>query len=463
MHGEGADAPAALPRVNFITAASNVDPCLMTSEQADISQPLPLQHQPRKDDTPPEPLPKDILFVPKFKGAAEMEARRRVRMMARRGVPASMPKIPSMVTRSLNPDISSSDDEDGMLEDDNDDDYDLVAPGDDNMDEVDEFDPYGDVSNLRRCKAHRPMYRDFAATRGMHSDSASDGVSLLSGTASALSGSNISTLGTSPFVVPYPRARSRLSPVSEHRATDNTHEGCPPTLHSKPAETYFEMISPVPKPDQRSEPPPPKHETRRRGVSISLPVIDAPSDMTFTRRPVAPASPHTSALTAILASSGGSTNPFSELYGAISGRGETASVDVKVYFPHATEPHGEYVTLNVRKDATIEEVIGFALWTYWDERWQPELNAGVKDDDPKLSAIGWVMRIAEDDGEVDEDFPRMSSWLVAVAEDSFFSITAPDRTGKISKFGFEAFAILAATPLQSTTHFSSFVNANYSL
>ncbi|KAG1831079.1 stress-activated map kinase interacting protein 1-domain-containing protein [Suillus variegatus] len=392
MHGEGADAPAALPRVNFITAASNVDPCLMTSEQADISQPLPLQHQPRKDDTPPEPLPKDILFVPKFKGAAEMEARRRVRMMARRGVPASMPKIPSMVTRSLNPDISSSDDEDGMLEDDNDDDYDLVAPGDDNMDEVDEFDP------------------DFAATRGMHSDSASDGVSLLSGTASALSGSNISTLGTSPFVVPYPRARSRLSPVSEHRATDNTHEGCPPTLHSKPAETYFEMI--------------------KEGVSISLPVIDAPSDMTFTRRPVAPASPHTSALTAILASSGGSTNPFSELYGAISGRGETASVDVKVYFPHATEPHGEYVTLNVRKDATIEEVIGFALWTYWDERWQPELNAGVKDDDPKLSAIGWVMRIAEDDGEVDEDFPP------------------PDRTGKISKFGFEAFAILAATPLQ---------------
>ncbi|KAG1850280.1 stress-activated map kinase interacting protein 1-domain-containing protein [Suillus tomentosus] len=412
MHGEGADAPAALPRVNFITAASNVDPCLMTSEQADISQPLPLQHQPRKDDTPPEPLPKDVLFVPKFKGAAEMEARRRVRMMARRGVPASMPKIPSMVTRSLNPDISSSDDEDGMLEDDNDDDYDLVAPGDDNMDEVDEFDP------------------DFAATRGMHSDSASDGVSLLSGTASALSGSNISTLGTSPFVVPYPRARSRLSPVSEHRATDNTHEGCPPTLHSKPIETYFEMISPVPKPDQRSEPPPPKHETRRRGVSISLPVIDAPSDMTFTRKPVAPASPHTSALTAILASSGGPTNPFSELYGAISGRGETASVDVKVYFPHATEPHGEYVTLNVRKDATIEEVIGFALWTYWDERWQPELNAGVKDDDPKLSAIGWVMRIAEDDGEVDEDFPP------------------PDRTGKISKFGFEAFAILAATPLQ---------------
>jgi hypothetical protein len=26
----------------------------------------------------------------------------------------------------------------------------------------------------------------------------------------------------------------------------------------------------------------------------------------------------------------------------------------------------------------------------------------------RLSAVGWVMKIAEDDGEVDEDFPRKS-------------------------------------------------------
>lgn len=404
MRNEGADALplAAPPRVNFI-AACDADTRPITSEQVDIS---------RKDDAPPELPPKEVPFVPKFKGAAEMEARRRLRMMARRGVPASIPKAPSVTTHSLNPDLSSSDDEDGMLDDDNDDDYDLVAPGDDNMDGVDEFDP------------------DFAATRGINSDSASDGVSLLSGTASVLSGSNISTMGTSPFVALHPRARSRLSPVSEIRAADEVHEGSLPTLHSKPIETYFEMISPAPKPEQRSEPLPPKQETRRRGVSISLPVIDAPSDMTFTRKLVVPARMHASVLTAILASSGGSTNPFSELYGAISGRGETASMDVKVFFPHAKEPRGEHMTLSVRKDATIEEVIGFALWMYWEERWLPELNDGVKDDDPKLSAIGWIMRIAEDDGEVDEDFPP------------------PDRTGKISKFGFEAFAILAATPLQ---------------
>lgn len=243
---------------------------------------------------------------------------------------------------------------------------------------------------------------------GIDSGSASDGVSLLSGTASALS---VSALGTSPFLGPYPRIRSRLSPVSEHRATGEVHEDPLLTLHSKPIETYFEMISPVPKPDQRPEALPKKQETRRRGISISQPVVDTPSDMTFARKPVTPARPQASALTSILASSGGATNPFSELYGAISGRGETASINSKVFFPHAKEPRGESMTLNVRKDATIEEVIGFALWTYWDEGWLPELNENAKDDDPKLSAIGWIMRIAEDDGEVDEDFPRMSEFF----------------------------------------------------
>lgn len=67
--------------------------------------------------------------------------------------------------------------------------------------------------------------------------------------------------------------------------------------------------------------------------------------------------------------------------------------------------------LNVRRDATVEEVIGFALWNYWEEGWLPKLDEGLSgEDDPKwgtkLSAVGWILRIAEDDGEVDDDFPR---------------------------------------------------------
>lgn len=115
----------------------------------------------------------------------------------------------------------------------------------------------------------------------------------------------------------------------------------------------------------------------------------------------------------MLASIGGSANPFNELYGAISGRGESVSMDVKVFFPHALDPKGNAMTLSVRRDATVEEVIGFAMWSYWEEGWLPKLNQGAREGDPRLSGTGWIMRIAEDDGEVDEDFPRESKARVA--------------------------------------------------
>jgi len=99
------------------------------------------------------------------------------------------------------------------------------------------------------------------------------------------------------------------------------------------------------------------------------------------------------------------------MYAAISGRGESASTNIQIYFPSAKQPQGEAMTLNVRRDATVEEAIGFALWSYWEVGWLPKLDEGLSgEDDPKwatrLSAVGWILRIAEDDGEVDDDFPR---------------------------------------------------------
>jgi hypothetical protein len=135
--------------------------------------------------------------------------------------------------------------------------------------------------------------------------------------------------------------------------------------------------------------------------------------MTFARKKVAPlpSRPQRSALTALLVSSGESTNPFAELYSAVSGRGEGASTNVQVYFPLARAPKGQAMDLNVRKDATVEEVIGFALWTYWEEGWLPKLDEGMENAEEeklatRLSAVGWIMRIAEEDGEIDDDFPR---------------------------------------------------------
>ena len=88
-------------------------------------------------------------------------------------------------------------------------------------------------------------------------------------------------------------------------------------------------------------------------------------------------------------------------------------MNVQVFFPHAKN-FGS-MSLNVRKDATIEEVVGFSLWSYWEEGWLPKLDEGVSgEEDPKLSAVGWILKIAEEDGEVDEDFPGMLSFPAIV-------------------------------------------------
>jgi target of rapamycin complex 2 subunit MAPKAP1 len=136
------------------------------------------------------------------------------------------------------------------------------------------------------------------------------------------------------------------------------------------------------------------------------------SDDMFAKKPIPllPKKPPTSNLSRMLASQSGMTdNPFTELYGAISGRGDSSAISLDVYFPHSNQPL-RAVNISIRKDATVEEVIGFGLWTYWEQKLEPKLDEDLGgDDDPQraicLSAIGWSLRIAEDDGEVDEDFP----------------------------------------------------------
>ena len=61
----------------------------------------------------------------------------------------------------------------------------------------------------------------------------------------------------------------------------------------------------------------------------------------------------------MLASSRSSTNAFVEMYAAISGRGEPTSTNAQVYFPHAKQPASKAIDLNIRRDAMVEEVIGY--------------------------------------------------------------------------------------------------------
>ncbi|TBU24321.1 stress-activated map kinase interacting protein 1-domain-containing protein [Dichomitus squalens] len=361
-------------------------------------------------------------FVPiiNFKGAAEMERRRRQRLLARAHPPGVAPRVP-MVAMNLNPEESSSSSEEEPEPE-------PVESSDDELaDEEDEdFDGDGDSMELNEDE----FDPEFAASRGlgMNSDSASENASVLSGISTSASASSMMA---SP-VPPSTSARvSRLSPVREGK--ERERPSVSPERDEGQIDAMFEMLTPAPSTAANSQTRPPPGLLAIKPASSSARTPDG----MFERKAVAPVRPAKSALSAMLAatSSSSSSNPFAELYSAVSGRAESESMVVRVFFPMAREPANRALELNVRKDATFEEVLGFALFTYWEDGWLPKIDEGLSgEEDPKwaikCSAAGWVMRIAEEDGEVDEDFPP------------------PDRTGKVSKFNFDAYAVLEATPSQ---------------
>jgi hypothetical protein len=331
--------------------------------------------------------------------------------------------------------------------------------------------------SVRSCGVVCVVVSEFATTRpqGMISDSVSDGLSAVS---ASLSTSNSFNLPSPPPL--HGRSRVRLSPVTEDKIAGGTSSASsyPDARSSEPGFDMITVLHP-----RASEPPQAagaagaphttksnKHRRTSHGTSGSnaahasppSATAAAPEEDLFARQKVAPIRAAKSALSSMMAASN-TTNPFSDLYSAISGRGVSppASMVVTVFFPFAREPAGESMRLSVRKDATVEEVLGFGLWSYWEAGWLPRLDdedTNSNTSEEKFCAVGWVMKIAEEDGEVDEDFPRKSSRFTAFflrfTNDISVSIVflAPNRESKISKFSFEAYAVLEANTTQGLSN-----------
>nr|XP_018265372.1 uncharacterized protein I303_01738 [Kwoniella dejecticola CBS 10117]OBR87530.1 hypothetical protein I303_01738 [Kwoniella dejecticola CBS 10117] len=189
------------------------------------------------------------------------------------------------------------------------------------------------------------------------------------------------------------------------------------------------------------------HRTDSRRVSVDT-MEGEKLDFTPVPLPSASTSPpkNTSALTALLNKHvphlishtsdsavpivdepGTQPNPFTSLYARVAAPPSAPSLSLEMYFPHSKQPTDPIVA-KVRKDATVEEVTGFGLYKYWEDGRLPLLSE--EDEEVKWSAVGWGLRIVEDDGEVDEDFPPL------------------DRESQISKFSYGQFAIVEATEEQ---------------
>ncbi len=98
-------------------------------------------------------------------------------------------------------------------------------------------------------------------------------------------------------------------------------------------------------------------------------------------------------------------NPFASLYASVFAPSSLPSISLELYFPHSAEP-GKALICKVRKDSTVEEVTGYGLFKFWEENREPRLSKEESED--QMLTVGWGLRIVEDDGQVDEDFPRES-------------------------------------------------------
>ncbi|KAK9449094.1 stress-activated map kinase interacting protein 1-domain-containing protein [Limtongia smithiae] len=133
---------------------------------------------------------------------------------------------------------------------------------------------------------------------------------------------------------------------------------------------------------------------------------------------------HVSKLTELIKlSHAAEKNPF-EKFASISGIGELKHLELKIYRPKSSKPTVPFSVI-VKPEASVADTIGYSLYRYWEERREPRLT------DTELDVNKWTLRIVEDDGEPDVDFPAL------------------DRRRIISAFSFDEFALVEATPQQA--------------
>ncbi|GJJ10541.1 hypothetical protein Clacol_004768 [Clathrus columnatus] len=352
--------------------------------------------------TPPAAEHREVEpFMPPFARAAEMEARRKQRLRSRfASTEAQMrPIVPKK--ELLNPEVSDDDDlSAGEVSD---------LDGADLPLEGEEFSDPSDESFGPR------IILDGSVSDGMLSTSNSGGLS--TSRSSGATGTYDHLQPNATRVPPHPLHAIESSRFGEPSETDSAHveRGSTNAKHDvAPQRTfrsegsYFELVVPRTRNNQSAE----KKATTEQSSPIYAtphPELSQPK-LSFSRVkiPPVPTAKTPSALSLILASHGSKPeNPFSELYSLISSRSNPLRIPIIYPFSDHKDP----VTLEVRSDATIEEVIGFALWTYWEEGFTPKLDEGDETRKrDRLSAAGWSLRITED-GEVDDDFPAEQNRL----------------------------------------------------
>ncbi|KAH6890393.1 stress-activated map kinase interacting protein 1-domain-containing protein [Thelonectria olida] len=126
-----------------------------------------------------------------------------------------------------------------------------------------------------------------------------------------------------------------------------------------------------------------------------------------TIRPRSVAQPISLLSAALKAKASSSSIPFQK-FAHFSGQGTQGSIAVRIYAPFSKTPSRPFQVLirprvqdgqGAERVVTVADLIGLALYRYNEEKLEPSLPSD------KLNINWWTLRMVEEGGEVDDDFP----------------------------------------------------------
>ncbi|KUI62877.1 Stress-activated map kinase-interacting protein 1 [Cytospora mali] len=134
-----------------------------------------------------------------------------------------------------------------------------------------------------------------------------------------------------------------------------------------------------------------------------------PRRPTSTIRPISMIQPKSLISEALNAKKTKPAAPF-EGFATLSGKGESSPLMIRIYAPFSkssSKPYEVPIRRTVREEnagdrpVNVADLIGLALWRYNDEGLEPSLPAD------KLNVNWWTLKMVEEGGEVDDDFPPL--------------------------------------------------------
>ncbi|KAK1751698.1 stress-activated map kinase interacting protein 1-domain-containing protein [Echria macrotheca] len=162
---------------------------------------------------------------------------------------------------------------------------------------------------------------------------------------------------------------------------------------------------------------PPREFTRRSTIrrsampaplQISVGDLPPPRPMS-TIRPLSMAQPKSLLSAALKAKKTKPALPF-DSFASLSGQGDPNPIMLRIYAPMSNNPSKPFEVLIRRtihqgeggdRAVTVADLIGLSLWRYNEEKLEPPLPSD------KLNVNWWTLRMVEEDGEVDDDFPPL--------------------------------------------------------